>query len=84
MLEGSLMPQHVTMLSSVLAITFIGTRLLPKNWLLRTFRVQWEAVHEALQWLKQNNPLYHDITISEQCLMTLPDDEVPEEIEAVI
>ncbi|KIO11878.1 hypothetical protein M404DRAFT_98925, partial [Pisolithus tinctorius Marx 270] len=84
MLEGSLMPQHVTTLSSVLAITFIGTRSLLKNWLSRTFRVRREAVHEALQWLKQNNPLYHDITISEQRLMTLPDDEVPEEIEAII
>ncbi|KIN94091.1 hypothetical protein M404DRAFT_35392 [Pisolithus tinctorius Marx 270] len=82
MLEGSLMPQEVTSLSSVLAITFIGTCMLPKNWMSRTFQVQWEAVHKALQWLKENNSLYHDINISEQRLKTLPDDEIPVEIEA--
>ncbi|KIO00529.1 hypothetical protein M404DRAFT_29447 [Pisolithus tinctorius Marx 270] len=61
-----------------------STRTLPKNWLSHTFRVRREAVHEALQWLKENNPLYQDITISEQHLKTLPDDEIPVEIEALI
>ena len=40
MLEGSLLPQGVETLSSVLAITLIGTHKLPNDWLSRTFRVQ--------------------------------------------
>jgi len=48
MLEGKLLPQTVTMLCSILAVTFIGTKSLPKDWLNRTFRVRREAVHDAL------------------------------------
>jgi len=39
MLEGQLLPQGVGTLSSILAITFIGTWKLPSDWLSRTFRV---------------------------------------------
>ncbi|KIO10905.1 hypothetical protein M404DRAFT_21123 [Pisolithus tinctorius Marx 270] len=84
MVEGSMMPQEVTTLSNVIAITFMGTRTLPKNWMSHTFQARREAVHEALLWLKANNHLYHDITISTQRLMTLPDDEILVEIEAII
>ena len=66
MLEGALLPQSVNMLSNVVAITFIGTRRFPKNWLSHTFRVQHQAVYEALQWLHLHNQLYHDIIISEE------------------
>ena len=62
MLEGSLLPQGVSILSSVLAITFIGTQKLPNDWMARTFRVRREAVYEALQWLHNHNELYHDIS----------------------
>ena len=30
------------------------------------------------QWLRQNNPLYHNITINQSIINTLPDDDVPE------
>ena len=49
MLEGSLLPQAVETLSSVLAITLIGTHKLPNDWLSQTFRVRCQAVHEVLQ-----------------------------------
>ena len=39
MLEGNLLPQHPEMLSNIIAITFIGTRWLPMNWLSRMFQV---------------------------------------------
>jgi len=84
MLEGQLLPQGVGTLSSILAITFIGTRKLPSDWLSRTFRVRRQAVHEALQWLHEHNEMYFDINISHARLALLPEDQVPEEIEAVI
>ena len=40
MLEGALLPQGAGTLSSVLAITFIGTCKLPSDWLTRTFKVR--------------------------------------------
>ena len=84
MVEGNLLPQRPEVLSNVLAITFIGTRRLPNNWLSRTFQVRCAAVHEALQWLKANNPLYSDIAISSDQLVTLPEEGIPAEVMALI
>ena len=64
MLEGQLMPQPAVDLASVLAITFVGKKKLPKSWLKSTFRVRHRIVYEALVWLKANNELYSDIVIS--------------------
>ncbi|KAI6033736.1 hypothetical protein BKA83DRAFT_4486808 [Pisolithus microcarpus] len=42
-------------------------------------------MHEAFQWLKKNNPKYYGaIQISNECLDTLPEDDVPVEISSVI
>ena len=39
----------------------------------------------ALQWLKVNNPkYYHDIEISPTHINSLPEDDVPKEITAII
>lgn len=84
MLEGQLMPQSVASLSSIIAITYIGTQKLRKNWLKSTFRVQRRVVHDALLWLKNHNPLYGDITISMERLVDLPEDDVPSDIMAII
>ncbi|KAF8125263.1 hypothetical protein EV363DRAFT_1402509 [Boletus edulis] len=75
MLEGQLMPQSAMCLSSILAITYIGTRKLPKTWLKSTFRVRRRVVHDALLWLKRHNPYYEDIDISMQRLDDLPEDD---------
>lgn len=84
MLKGSLLPQGVGTLSSILAITFIGMCKLPLDWLSHTFRVCQQAVHKALQWLHEHNNLYRNINISHERLALLPDDCIPDEIEAVI
>ena len=84
MLEGQLLPQPVISLASVLAITYLGTQKLPKNWLKNTFRVQRFVVHDALIWLKANNPLYGDINIANELLDQLPEDDVPDEITSII
>jgi hypothetical protein len=84
MLEGKLMPQRSAVLASVLAITFVGTKKLPKNWLKSTFRVRRWAVYAALVWLQTNNPWYSDVEISEDRLAMLPEDGVPHEILATV
>jgi hypothetical protein len=84
MLTGHLPPQSGCVLASVMAITFVGTKKLPKDWMKSTFRVRRWRVYEALLWLKANNPLYVDIEISNERLVQLPEDGVPEEILAIV
>ena len=85
MLDGKLMPRPMTILSSLISVTYIGVGKLPKNWLRSTFRVRREAVAAALAWLKANNPKYYgDITISTDALRQLPDDDVPDEILSIV
>lgn len=84
MLEGQLLPQRAGVLASVLAITYVGTKKMPKNWLKSTFRVRCLVVHDALIWLKANNPLYADINIADDLLAQLPEDVVPKEIASII
>lgn len=85
MLDGKLMPRSLTVLSSLISVTYIGVGKLPKNWLHSTFRVRREAVASALAWLKANNPKYYgDITISTDALQNLPEDDVPDEILSII
>ena len=40
-------------------------------------RVRREKVLTALQWLKQNNHFYQDITINQEVVQSLPDDGMP-------
>ncbi|KAJ3557094.1 hypothetical protein NM688_g1663 [Phlebia brevispora] len=85
MVEGKLMPRCLNVLSSVIAVTFIGRRRLPKAWLMRLFHVRRAVVRAALLWLKANNPKYYgDIEISEEILSTLPEDDVPKEISSLV
>ncbi|KAI5993857.1 hypothetical protein EDD15DRAFT_2166686 [Pisolithus albus] len=84
MLEGQLLPQPAVQLSSVLAVTYIGTKELPKAWLKSTFRVRRRVVHEALIWLKANNAMYKDVIICPERLHELPEDDIPIEISAVV
>ena len=84
MLEGQLMPHTRQMLVSVIGITLIGTKKLPKDWLKSTFRIRRRLVYECLMFLVENNPVYTDIVISHDRLMELPEDGVPDEISAIV
>lgn len=85
MVEGQLMPRPPTILSSLIAITYIGAGHIPKNWIHSTFRVRRHHVSRALHWLKVHNPKYYgNIAISQQQLNQLPEDDVPDEILGVI
>jgi len=84
MVEGRLVPQHPRVLASLISVTYIGPGELPKPWLHTIFRVRRAVVHDALKWLKINNPYYTDIQISRANLNQLPDDDVPTEISTIM
>jgi hypothetical protein len=84
MLEGQKLPNPAATLASVVVITFLGGRTLPKNWLKNTFRIRRRRVYEALVWLKENNCLYGDICIDDERLEALPEDGIPDEILSLI
>ena len=85
MVEGKLMPCPLSVLSSVISITYISIGKLPKNWLHSTFYVWQEAMASVLAWLKANNPKYcSNIVISPNGLKRLPDDGIPDEILSIV
>lgn len=85
MVEGKLMPRPPTVLASLITITYIGAGSLPKKWLHLTFRVRHHHVSRALRWLQANNPKYYgDITICNDQLNQLPEDDIPDAILGLI
>lgn len=85
MVDGRLMPQRPRVLADIISVTYVGIGSLPKNWLMKTFRVCRHHVGEALIWLKNNNRKYYgDIQIDSARMQELPEDDVPVEIMANI
>lgn len=41
-------------------------------------------VYEALLWLQNHNPIYADIHIDRNCLQELPEDDIPDELLAIV
>lgn len=80
MIDGRLFPPPARILSATIGITFVGPKGLRESTMPVMFRVRRWKVREALMWLKANNPLYTDIEISEERLLELPEDGVPEEL----
>jgi hypothetical protein len=84
MLHGHKLPCPVGILASVISTTYIGVGNLPQHWLKSTFRVRRRAVLEALQWLRKHNNCFSEYTIDEDVMRSLPEDDVPLEIMAMI
>lgn len=85
MVDGQLMPRPPAVLSSLIAIAYIGVGNIPEHWIHSTFRVHRHHVSRALNWLKVNNPKYYGgVTISQRQLDQLPEEDVPDEILGVI
>ena len=85
MIEGKMMPRPPSILASLITITFVAAGKIPKAWLHTTFRVRHAVVKGALLWLKENNAKYYgDIEINAERLSHLPEDDVPEEIHALV
>ncbi|KAF8812817.1 hypothetical protein BYT27DRAFT_7272529 [Phlegmacium glaucopus] len=80
MIDGTVMPQVVKVLAATIGITFVGPKNIPEKCLPDMFRVRRTRVKKALEWLKENNPLFKDIIISAARLAQLPEDDVPYEL----
>jgi hypothetical protein len=80
MIDGTIMPQQAKILAATIGITFVGPRNLPDKCLPDVFKVRRSRVQKALEWLKANNPLFANMTISAARLAELPEDDVPYEL----
>ncbi|RDB27295.1 ATP-dependent DNA helicase PIF1 [Hypsizygus marmoreus] len=80
MIDGKTMPPPIAILSAVIGVTFIGRKNLPEKTLPDMFLVRRDRVLRALVWLKNHNPLYRNILISDERLLELPINAVPNEI----
>jgi hypothetical protein len=80
MIDGSILPQQPKVLAATIGITFVGPKNLPDRYLPDMFRVRRSRVQRALEWLKDNNPLFSNITISASRLEDLPEDDIPFEL----
>jgi hypothetical protein len=80
MIDGRIYPAPSRILSATIGVTFVGPKGLTEATMPTMFRVRRWRVQEALVWLKANNPLYENIEISQERLLQLPEDGIPEEI----
>jgi hypothetical protein len=81
MIDGSILPQQMKVLAAMIGITFVGPKNLPEKCLPDIFKVRRTRVQRALEWLKENNPLFSSITISASRLAELPENDVPYELQ---
>ncbi|CAF1385286.1 unnamed protein product, partial [Rotaria sp. Silwood1] len=72
------LPLDLHDLCDSLKIIFVGCRPHQRNQLKNVLTVRKKKVFEALQWLRQNNALYRNVTINQSIISKLPDDDVPE------
>ncbi|CAF1608295.1 unnamed protein product, partial [Adineta ricciae] len=72
------LPLTLDQLCESLKIIFIGTQLPEKIRVKSILTVRKKKILNALQWLRQNNPLYRNIMINSSSIDHLPDDDVPE------
>ncbi|KZT57479.1 hypothetical protein CALCODRAFT_541741 [Calocera cornea HHB12733] len=91
MIEGGKFPRPMLILSTVIAVSFIGLMKMEevrKRWIEKTFSVRRKVVWKALHWLKRNNRYYHQIELDDSAFWSridaLPEDGVPIEILANI
>lgn len=80
MIQGNIMPPSAKILAATIGLTIVGPQNLPQRTLPGFLRVQRARVAAALLWLKKNNPLYNNISINEDRLNELPENDVPAQI----
>ncbi|KAK2462221.1 hypothetical protein APHAL10511_005760, partial [Amanita phalloides] len=85
MITGKLMPHPLAILPSVIAMLYVGKAKLPRDALKSLLHVWRVKVYVALVWLKKNNLKYFgDVEIDENMLQQLPEDDMPEELLAIV
>lgn len=80
MVSDNVMPPSSAILAATVGVTFVGPKNLPQKTMPGFLHVNRARVRMALLWLNHNNPIYHDIVISESRLSELPEDGIPAEI----
>ena len=60
MTNSQVMPPSSSILAATIGVTFVGPGNLPQKTMPGFLRVNRRRVHDALQWLKKNNPIYRD------------------------
>ncbi|KAM6491769.1 hypothetical protein JOM56_012809, partial [Amanita muscaria] len=80
MIQGRKLPQPVGILPALIAVTFVGVTHFSKNWLKGVFRVRRDKVAAALKWLLVNNALYQQLSLDQERLALLPEDDIPIEL----
>jgi hypothetical protein len=76
---ANVLPPSIEEIAAPVCVLFVGSSAPTPEWLrehAKPLAVNAVRVRNALHWLKQHNPLYHDITINEECLRRLEEDPV--------
>ncbi len=84
LVSSEVLPPQARVLAAVIGITFVAPKGMKLPGLPRELHIRRRRVHEALLWLKHNNPLYKNVIISDTLLNQLPLDGVPEELLATV
>ncbi|KAH9847114.1 hypothetical protein C2E23DRAFT_742521, partial [Lenzites betulinus] len=84
----SVLPPTIEEILTPICVIFVGAQPPTKEWLKEKAKplcVRREKIRTALNWLKEHNHLYSDITIDNSRLACLPDDDVlPVHVEHVL
>ncbi|KAF6753111.1 hypothetical protein DFP72DRAFT_786807, partial [Ephemerocybe angulata] len=73
------LPPKLEDLTNPVAVVFVGSHAPTNEWLKKKAKplcIRPARVRAALEWLKQNNSLYHDIDIDYDVLNAITDDEI--------
>ena len=81
---SDVMPPSPTILAATIGVTFVGPKNVPEKMMPGFLRVNRMRVRMALEWLKEHNPLYANVSISEDRLNALPLNGVPDEILSLV
>ena len=81
---SNIMPPSPTILAATIGVTFVGPKNVPERTMPGFLRVNRACIRMALEWLKDHNPLYANISISGDRLSALPVNDVPEELLSVV
>jgi hypothetical protein len=77
---ASNLPLVMSTLCDTIKVIFIGSHPPTRGQARKILTVRKRKVLHALQWLKQNNILYRNITINVENLNDLPDNDIPESL----
>lgn len=71
-------------LTGMISMAFVGSKIPDKLPLDRIMQVRKAKVVAFMQWLKENNLLYHNIVLLEEAASMYPNDGMPQELFVVM